>query len=110
MFLKRVAEKLGIFYIIANYIECPKLPFEFGRAAVYLNSTLTVLSVEMTEKAVPVLPGILARINSGVENVVADHMWYVGGNEHPNIRTFYYGFVKSDGFPVTFLHPHNKWF
>ena len=89
MFQKRVAEKLGVFFVVANYLDCPKLPAQVNSAAALVNSTLTVLSVEMTEKALPVLPIILAMINTGVENCNlnvegAAYKWY----DDPDFRTF----------------------
>ena len=76
MFLKRIAEKLGVFHIVANYVECDSAPQAVVDSAAYLNSVLTVLSIEMTEKALPVVPGVLARINAGVELVAPVAKWY----------------------------------
>lgn len=76
MFLKRIAEKLGVFHIAANFIECDTAPQGVVDAAAYLCSVLTVLSIEMTEKALPVVPGVLARINAGVETVAPVPKWY----------------------------------
>jgi hypothetical protein len=64
-FLKRVAANLGIFPIMASFsaVDNEKV----YTAACYITSRLTVLSVEMTEKATPLMPNVLARLNVGVE-------------------------------------------
>lgn len=71
--LKQVAVKLGLFSVIANFMESPIL--DVGQQASFTCLTLTLLSAEIAEKATPVMPGILKFITAEIDVAIASRKW-----------------------------------
>eukprot|EP00038_Savillea_parva_P000847 m.99120 g.99120 ORF g.99120 m.99120 type:complete len:1093 (+) comp10296_c1_seq1:67-3345(+) len=74
--VKRIAVNLGFFHIMANFLN---VEIEsVARVAAFATSRMTVLSIETTELAGPLMPTVLHRINADVDAMVpGPKYWFI---------------------------------